>query len=198
MSASVKQDFKAMGKEELRAACRAVGIKYGKMTNDEMRAELTKFNKGKAQPKPKQVAKTKPLANSGNKAKPFDSLMGTQKVPENLKATPSTIVRDGQKITGVSVAGQGLRSSKTPPPELPRVARLGIVIEKGREESNGVRRPSKGTVCAKIWEIFDKDPSIRAADLVKIADSNLWDRTTVSCQFYTWRRFMGIKGRQPF
>ena len=197
MSASIKQDFKSMGKEELRAACRAVGIKYGKMNNDQMRAELAKFSNDKP-PNPKLETKTKLVKTAAKlKSSPFDSLMGIQKVPESFNTTPSKIIRDGKQVGYTNNAGVKVNlNKKTEAPRLPRQQQKGYKIEKARDEQNGVKRRSSGTVCGKIWDYFDSNPGIRACDLINVADNNNWNRANVSCEFYAWRKFHGVRGRQ--
>lgn len=69
-------------------------------------------------------------------------------------------------------------------------------IDKVREQRNGVKRPSAGTLCGKVWAALDDNPGLRAKDLPALADANGWNRTNVSCEFYNWRKFHGIKGRQ--
>jgi len=75
----------------------------------------------------------------------------------------------------------------------------GYKIEKVRVEQNGVKRPSVGTLCGQVWaaldEIYASNMPV-AADLDKIATDNGWNRNNVSCEFYQWRKFQGIKGRQ--
>ncbi|MBY0321608.1 MAG: hypothetical protein K2X72_22995 [Reyranella sp.] len=66
-----------------------------------------------------------------------------------------------------------------------------------RPEVNGIKPPSKGTICAKIWEWCDKqqDAGVRPeAKELRKALAKL-DDTTKNVQFYRWRKFNGIKGR---
>lgn len=75
----------------------------------------------------------------------------------------------------------------------------GYKIEKNRAEQNGVKRPSAGTLCGMVWAALDAVHATRmpvAADLDTIATTNAWNRNNVSCEFYQWRKFNGIKGRQ--
>lgn len=71
-------------------------------------------------------------------------------------------------------------------------------IEKNRDESNGVKRPSEGGICRQIWDAIDAEkqttgqvPSLKE---MKVKLSHL-DMTTVSVQYYRWRKFQGIAGR---
>lgn len=75
----------------------------------------------------------------------------------------------------------------------------GYKIEKNRAEQNGVKRPSAGTLCGQVWAALDAVHATRmpvASDLDTIATTNAWNRNNVSCEFYQWRKFNGIKGRQ--
>lgn len=75
----------------------------------------------------------------------------------------------------------------------------GYKIEKNRAEQNGVKRPSAGTLCGMVWAALDAVHATRmpvASDLDDIANANGWNRNNVSCEFYQWRKFNGIKGRQ--
>lgn len=177
-------DFAAMGKTELRAACKEHGVKnYGKLTNDGMRAAL--------------VAATAPKADA-----PITN--GWARLAVGAKAAPApkpanvTKVVDGKRVDPNAPkpkAERAPRADKPAAPVVPRVSRKGYTIQKEREERNGVKRPSEGTVCGNVWAEFDKNPEIKAGELATIADANGWNRTNVSCEFYAWRKFMGIKGR---
>lgn len=75
----------------------------------------------------------------------------------------------------------------------------GYKIEKDRPTANGVKRPSTGTLCGMVWAALDAVHATRmpvASDLDTIATTNSWNRNNVSCEFYQWRKFNGIKGRQ--
>lgn len=181
--------FDAMGKEELRAACREAGISYGKLNNDGMRAALA----AKQAPAEVEAEAEAEIAPVGN---PFGLTFGAVSLPVNCGAV--TRVVDGKKVdpnaVKVKVKGEA-RVHKDSAPAVPRVSRKGYTIQKEREERNGVKRPSEGTVCGNVWAEFDKNPEIKAGDLADLADTNGWNRTNVSCEFYGWRKFNGIKGR---
>lgn len=76
----------------------------------------------------------------------------------------------------------------------------GIKIEKNREERNGMTRPSIGGVCREIWDACDelyvdgKVPSLK--EMKKVADAKGWSHVTTSVQYYQWRKFHGVRGRQ--
>ena len=73
----------------------------------------------------------------------------------------------------------------------------GVAIEKQRETRNGVSRPSAGGKCRAVWDGLDAEGLDTSAKRAReLADANGWDRTTTMVQFYKWRKFHGIKGRQ--
>lgn len=77
----------------------------------------------------------------------------------------------------------------------------GIKIEKERAEQNGVTRPSKGGVCDEIWSyceaFFAANGKAPTAKEVKAEGvSKNWSGVTTTIQYYQFRKFMGIRGRQ--
>ena len=199
MSASTT-NYQAMGKEELRSACRVAGISYSKLNNDGMRAELAEKDLLMGQElshlKFEAPAETEEVTPSNV----MSSMFGQLGVTPALKIPVPTVVTrvvDGKKV---SADAQPSPQSNTPRSEQPsapsKVLTKGYKIEKDREQRNGVKRPSLGTVCGDTWAAFDANPTIRANELNTLADSHNWNRTNVSCEFYNWRKFNGIKGRQ--
>lgn len=77
----------------------------------------------------------------------------------------------------------------------------GIKIEKDREERNGVKRPSIGGVCREVWDYLDRivaEGAVPTVGLVKLrAEKEGWNLNNASIEFYQWRKFHGIRGRQP-
>lgn len=211
--------FANMGKQELRAACREAQISYSKLDNAGMRAALEAAFSAPAQgikPEPvAEVAETTPTRRSSDPVEESQSDPETDPSPTNvlgamfgqlhlpmpvLAPVTSVQVIDGKRVLSKVTPHVRSRSTdvvvKTPAPERECIAHSGYKIEKEREEKNGVKRPSGGTTCAAIWTNFDTNPGTMAKNLDTIADSNNWDRTTVHVQFYVWRKFNGIKGRQ--
>lgn len=189
--------FDAMGKEALRVACREAGISYSKLTNAGMRAALVAHY---AQPEDvvEQAEVEEVVEAAPARPNLFASLLNTQAVPASMQAQATTIVRDGKRVEAAPAKGKSeprARTEKPAAPAVPRASRKGYTIQKEREERNGVKRPSEGTVCGNVWAEFDKNPEIKASELADLADTNGWNRTNVSCEFYSWRKFMGIKGR---
>ncbi len=194
--------FDAMGKEELRAACREAGVSYSKLNNvnnDGMRAALVAHYAAQKVVE-EQVAEEVAEEEVAQPARPnmFAQMLGLTPAPLPVGCGTGTRVVDGKKVDPNAPKAKGesrARVEKNPAPAGPRVSRKGYTIQKEREERNGVKRPSEGTVCGNVWAEFDKNPEIKASDLAELADTNGWNRTNVSCEFYAWRKFMGIKGR---
>lgn len=192
--------FEAMGKTELRAACKEAGVKnYGKMNNDGMREAL----RAAAAPVEQVEEVTAPAAATGLGnafAQMIDPKGFAKKMEEAARSNgaKSRHIRDGKEVTTKPAPAKSeprARVEKTPAPFVPKVDRKGYTIQKERQEQNGVKRPSAGTVCGAVWDAFDANPAVKAGELNALADANGWNRTNVSCEFYAWRKFMGIKGR---
>ena len=185
--------YASMGKEELRQACREAGISYGKLNNDGMRAALTANDEAKQETKPANKANGLSLS--------LGQLMGVPPATVPVRSENVTRVVEGKKVEGKNKGDKGTRerAEKAPAPSVPRVSRKGYTIQKNREERNGVKRPSEGTVCGAVWSVFDamhnSEAGLKAADLPALADEHGWNRTNVSCEYYAWRKFNGIKGR---
>lgn len=196
--------FDAMGKAELRAACKEHGVKnYGKMDNAEMRAALVAATQS-AVKEAAPVAETEVAATE-----PARNVLGSMfarvidpSIPAPAPAIGNSVkIVDGKRVDPNAKVEKEERTPRepkveVPAPVLPRVSCKGRTVQKERETRNGVTRRSAGTLCDKIWTYFDTHLETRANMLQEVADSNGWDRTTVHVQFYAWRKFNGIKGRQ--
>lgn len=77
-----------------------------------------------------------------------------------------------------------------------------FTIQKDRPEQNGVRMPSEGSKCKKVWDLAAElyastgmipTPKVMKDEVVK--RGLCWDFTTVTVQLYRWRDFSGFKGR---
>ncbi len=191
----------SMGKEELRQACRDLGVSYSKLNNDGMRKLLQDTIipiPFKAEEKVEEVEAEEEQTSKTPNGMSFAQMLGMAPVAAPVHSGPVTRVVDGKKVEAKAPKAKGeprTRSDKPAAPVVPRVSRKGYTIQKEREERNGVKRPSEGTVCGNVWAEFDKNPEIKAGELQALADENGWNRTNVSCEFYAWRKFMGIKGR---
>jgi hypothetical protein len=77
---------------------------------------------------------------------------------------------------------------------------VGLKIEKDRPEQNGVKRPSAGGRCRAVWDACDEmvaaGDTPTASDIRAIAEANGWNANNASIEFYQWRKFNGITGRQ--
>lgn len=191
--------FDAMNLEALRTAMRVAGISYSKLDNAGMRAALV-AHYDKAEPAAEEVEAEEELeARSTSNGMSLAQILGVAPIPERPAHNGQvTRVVNGKKVDPNAPKAKGeprTRSDKPAAPVVPRVSRKGYTIQKEREERNGVKRPSEGTVCGNVWAEFDKNPEIKAGELATLADANGWNRTNVSCEFYAWRKFMGIKGR---
>lgn len=159
-----KQDFDKMGKEELRKACKAAGVAYGKLNNDGMRAALkAKF------------APAKPAAPVVD-----EKQLNTPQVATLSKVDP--------------------KPAPAAPAAAPKRTSTGVKIEKGREEQNGVKRPSTGTICRDVWDALDKlraksneTPSFE--DVRTLREKNGWQKNTAVTQYQRWKQFHGLMPR---
>lgn len=77
----------------------------------------------------------------------------------------------------------------------------GLKIEKVREERNGVKRPSIGGMCRAVWDACDaivtntgENPTV--AQVKETAAACGWNANNAVIEYYQWRKFMGIRGRQ--
>lgn len=209
--------FSDMGKEELRAACRTAGISYSKLNNDGMRAALVAHYAPSEEGVHIKLtestdAKNARLADEALEAEPvvagpnfFGALLGKVAPPaftgNSIKAVDGKIVNPDSEQADAEKEVRAPRPKrvKTPPPVVPRASYKGLKIQKERLVQNGKKRPSVGGVCEAVWCVFDKMHAegklCRADELPAIADAHGWNRNNVTCEYYAWRKFMGIKGR---
>lgn len=203
------KDFNEMGKVELRAACKEAGIKnYGKMNNGLMREALEAHYaaqeevRAEVEAEVEQVAPATEERTSGNED------------PRNLDVCPVCgsdelyagrndsigggmgVVVDEDTVGGCHQCDwkYDLRGSNKPTGK-------GIKIEKDREERNGVKRPSVGGACRAVWDALDEMVAAgeqpTSKDVKALAEQNEWNANNASIEFYQWRKFHGIRGRQP-
>lgn len=126
------------------------------------------------------------------------STRGGSNVTEFSELSPGSQRDTDQQYTCNSCAGEW-----GPKVDKPKTARAksgssnGLKIEKDRESRNGVTRPSVGGKCRGIWDALD---DLGLDVTAKTARDTLmpkgFDRTTIMVQFYKWRKFNGIEGRQ--
>ena len=130
-------------------------------------------------------------------ANPFAALLGGVVAPVTTGGTKFVDGKKYEEPTDEPAKIIRPRIAKTPAPAVDKVIRKGYKIDKDRPMQNGVKRPSSGTVCDAVWdaleEKFNSAEGLVAADLPAIADAHAWNRTNVSCEYYAFRKFMGIK-----
>ncbi len=178
--------FNEMGKVELRAACKEAGIKnYGKMNNDGMRDAL---NAHYAEPVQEQAAQTEAEAV-------VTEVAAEEAVQESAP--------DAKGNMWLQLLGAGAGETKKQEERAPASAKstsTGLKIEKDREERNGIKKPSVGGTCRAVWDAMDamvasgKNPT--AKDVKALAEERGWNPNNASIEFYQWRKFHGIRGRQ--
>lgn len=170
-------NFNEMGKVELRQACKEAGIKnYGKMNNDGMRAALE--------------------AHYAD-AKEAEEAVVTEEVQEEAPVSaPSGLATMVQQMMG---ANQKKKEERSAPAAAKRTSG-GLKIEKAREERNGIKKPSVGGQCRAVWDALDDMVAAGTQPTAKqvkaLAEERGWNPNNASIEFYQWRKFNGIRGRQ--
>jgi len=203
-----------MGKVELRAACKAAGVKnYSKMDNAAMRAVLTdvfavadaKDQRATREMAIREMAKKMDLTVLGT-----DGIEGhcpccgidlqngvwTQADANDEKQAKGWLTEKGS----VGCLGCGGTWGPAPvQPEADRHTGTGIKIEKVREERNGVKRPSTGGKCRAVWDALDAlqgeleaGEKVTSAMVKDLANDEGWNPNNASIEFYQWRKFNGI------
>ena len=170
-------NFNEMGKVELRQACKEAGIKnYGKMNNDGMRAALE--------------------AHYAD-AKEAEEAVVTEEVREEAPVSaPSGLATMVQQMLGANQKKEEERSA----PAAAKRTSSGLKIEKAREERNGIKKPSVGGQCRAVWDALDDMVAAGTQPTAKqvkaLAEERGWNPNNASIEFYQWRKFNGIRGRQ--
>ena len=76
----------------------------------------------------------------------------------------------------------------------------GIKIEKDRPEQNGITKPSIGGKCRAIWDACDLMWANNDVPTVKsvrdLAAEKGWNVNNAVIEYYQWRKFHGLTGRQ--
>lgn len=186
-----------MNKAELRAECKAVGVKgYGNMDNAMMRNSI-------------QLAQDCGHSNCphcnqhlSNGYWSVDDLVRSNRDNGVSKAEIEKINAVTQKFWCMACDAY-FGEERTPLNLAPKATKApvetGIKIEKNREEQNGIKRPSIGGVCRAIWDHCDAkraEGSVpKLKDVKAHATEQGWDLVTTSIQYYQWRKFCGIVGR---
>ena len=109
----------------------------------------------------------------------------------------------GDNDTQRSAFANLITSQLTPTPQPDTAAKPAPAaksIQKDREEYNGVKRPSVGTICAQVWDIasamakeLGRTPTL--SEVTKACMSTNINQFTARTQYARWRVFNGITGR---
>jgi hypothetical protein len=215
-----------MGKTELRAACKAAGIKnYSKMDNAAMRAALEALE-GDVHPVQKQTEEERAAERAAyvEMGKKMDLTQldyhGVEDHCPHCGIHVSNGLSSYQDILDQGtehdkqVAGKmkneivclGCGGEWGAPivrgKQVDRHTGTGLQIEKNREMKNGIKRPSAGGKCREIWDYLDevyeggKGPMPTSSMVKEAAAECGWNPNNASIEFYQWRKFNGIAGRQ--
>ena len=160
--------FAEMGKEELRAACKDYGVKnYGKMNNAGMREAL------------EAASKTALEAVTGE--------VKEEHLQENIAGVPVKAHTEQAAPASKELAGKSEAKNTG----------KGIKIEKGREERNGIRRPSVGGKCRAIWDWCDSvilnNGIVDAKTIKAVSEANGWNINNAIIEMYQWKKFNKVE-----
>lgn len=173
--------FDNMGKVELRAACKAEGIVYGKLNNDGMRAALNK-------------AHSVPVANKSLLDLAVDEADQEQDIKTNI-GKPTAIEKGAAQELAKTAAPKvkaAIERAAAKAAKAPRVARAA---------SNGVTMPGAGTICAQIWAALDSKRAALKSEtptfehLRELAKAYDWQKNTAMTQYQRWKQFYGLMPR---
>lgn len=118
-------------------------------------------------------------------------------VTEFSEMSPGSQRDTDQQFTCNECAGEwGPVVDKPKTARKPSGSSNGLKIESNRETRNGVTRPSIGGKCRGVWDMLDELGLDVTAKDAKAAAEGKFDKTTTMVQFYRWRKFNGISGRQ--
>ena len=216
------EQLEAMGKAELRAACKEVGVKnYGKMNNEGMRqairtevladnaqAVLTAFEE------PQQVEEAVEVAQEHELTEYEQELVnhcGHFNCPHCNISLSNGIGEHGQIVNGTRIKhdefqfvclacdGEFGPKIKTPKARKPVQNPTGNKIEKNRPEQNGMKYPSAGTKTRVIWDLCDAMTKelgrpLKISELrERVAQGT--NENMMKSQYSYWRKFHNITGR---
>lgn len=209
-----------MGKTELRAACKAAGIQYGKLTVGGMRdalrdtAVIEGWYSKDAAPVAPVTRNMEELGKFGLGTSEDDAVCphcginhihnGMLTADDEAANSTKTLWESGQQNAEFSCMGCGgewgvVREAYVAPKQVDRHNGTGLKIEKVREERNGVKRPSAGGKCRAVWDALDAlQAELEAGELVTssmvkdLAADEGWNPNNASIEFYQWRKFNGI------
>lgn len=171
-----------MSKEALRTECRDYEIKgYGKMNNEAMREALR--------------AADAEVAAAGLDGEGFDQEAADREYEERKQLQER--LDEQNRIAEAAIEQNHPMVSSEKPARASSGHSNGLKIEANRETRNGVTRPSIGGKCRAVWDMLDRIGISATAKQAREQASELgFDKTTTMVQFYRWRKFNGIEGRQ--
>lgn len=216
------EQLEEMGKAELRAACKEVGVKnYGKMNNEGMRqairtevladnaqAVLTAFEE------PQQVEEAVEVAQEAELTEYQQDLMnhyGHFNCPHCNITLSNGVGEHGEIVNGTRIKhdefqfvclgcdGEFGPKIKTPKARKPVQNPTGNKIEKNRPEQNGMKYPSAGTKTRVIWDLCDAMTKelgrpLKISELrERVAQGT--NENMMKSQYSYWRKFHNITGR---
>lgn len=216
------EQLEEMGKAELRAACKEVGVKnYGKMNNEGMRqairtevladnaqAVLTAFEE------PQQVEEAVEVSQEVELSEYQQDLMnhyGHLNCPHCNITLSNGVGEHGEIVNGTRIKhdefqfvclgcdGEFGPKIKTPKARKPVQNPTGNKIEKNRPEQNGMKYPSAGTKTRVIWDLCDAMTKelgrpLKISELrERVAQGT--NENMMKSQYSYWRKFHNITGR---
>lgn len=146
--------------------------------------------------KPSELAVLAAVA-AGDQQGAATALLEALGIPVAPRATEAPVARPTAGLALVKAIEEGVEAGVAAE-EAP--TRKGITIEKNRDEQNDIVRPSRGGICRAIWDACDTQIASGQKATIKwlktYGEAQGWNMTTVTIQFYQWRKFNGITGRQ--
>lgn len=212
------EQLEEMGKAELRAACKEVGVKnYGKMNNEGMRqairtevladnaqAVLTAFEE------PAQVAEQE-VQELTDYEQELVLEFGYHNCPHCDVTLSNGVGHHGQIVNGTRILHESFQFEclgcgeefgpkiKSPKARKPVQNPTGNKIEKNRPEQNGMKYPSTGTKTRVIWDLCDAMTKelgrpLKISELrERVAQGT--NENMMKSQYSYWRKFHNITGR---
>ena len=216
------EQLEAMGKAELRAACKEVGVKnYGKMNNEGMRqairtevladnaqAVLTAFEEPQQVEEAVEVSQEVELTeyqqelvnHYGHTNCPHCNITLSNGVGEHGEIVNGTRIKhDEFQFVCLACDGEFGPKIKTPKARKPVQNPTGNKIEKNRPEQNGMKYPSAGTKTRVIWDLCDAMTKelgrpLKISELrERVAQGT--NENMMKSQYSYWRKFHNITGR---
>lgn len=182
-------DYATMNRNDLRAACKAAGISYAKLTVDGMRDALALH-----------VVSTTPINKLGlyghgtSEANAVCPHCGINHMDNGYSVDEPGHRTDERQYQCLGCGGEWGPKVKRRTSTAP--TGTGIKIEANREKRNGVTRPSVGGKCRAVWDALDRDVEAGqqpdAKRVRELAEVNGWNPNNAMCELYVWRKFNGL------